>query len=150
MAEFYRWTSRPIFTRLKQMGKINWMERLGWTEEHIEDLRYTGFSYIRQGKYDIALAFYEALAILDPTSVYDAQTLGAIYLELNKPNQALQQFDRALKLESGDHSPTLLNLSKTFFSMGKKEEGLKLAQMLKNDASPSIANVAKALILAYA
>lgn len=131
------------------MSAINWMERLGWTEEHIEDLRYTGYSYIRQGKYDIALAFFEALAALDHNSAYDAQTLGALYLQLNQPAKALKCFDRALKLEETDHGPTLLNLAKTFFSMGKKEEGLKLVQILKNEKNVSIANVAKALILAY-
>lgn len=131
------------------MGTINWMDKLGWTEEHIEDLRYTGYSYIRQGKYDIALPFFEALVVLDPTSAYDAQTLGAIYLQLNQNIQALQCFDRALKLETSDHGPTLLNLAKVFFSMGKKDEGLKLVQILKNDANPVVANVAKALVLAY-
>ena len=53
------------------MGKINWKDHLGWSEEQLEDLRYTGFSYIRQGKYEIALAFFEALVILDPSSVYN-------------------------------------------------------------------------------
>lgn len=131
------------------MGTINWMEKLGWTEEHIEDLRYTGYSYVKQGKYDIALAFFEALAVLDPTSAYDAQTLGAIYLQLNQNQKALQCFDRALKLETSDHGPTLLNLAKTFFTMGRKEEGLKLANILKNDANTTVANIAKALLLAY-
>lgn len=131
------------------MGAINWMEKLGWSEEHIEDLRYTGYSYVRQGKYDIALSFFEALAILIPDSAYDAQTLGAIYLQINQPDKALKCFDRALKLESSDHGPTLLNLAKTFFAMGKKEEGLKLANILKTEKNQTIANVAKALILAY-
>jgi tetratricopeptide (TPR) repeat protein len=131
------------------MSSINWMKRLGWSDEHIEDLRYTGFSYIRQGKYDIALAFFEALVILEPESAYDAQTLGALYLQLNQPHKALKCFDRALKLETTDHGPTLLNLAKTFFAMGKKEEGLKLAQILKNEQNPAVANLAKALILAY-
>lgn len=125
------------------------MEKLGWTEEHIEDLRYTGFSYVRQGKYEIALSFFEALSILEPESAYDAQTLGAIYLQMNEPEKALKCFDRALKLESTDHAPTLLNLAKTFFSMGRKEEGLKIANILKAEKNQAIANVAKALILAY-
>lgn len=125
------------------------MEKLKWTDEHIEDLRYTGYSYIRQGKYDIALAFFEALEILDPESAYDAQTLGALYLQLNQYPKALKCFDRALKLETTDHGPTLLNLAKTFFAMGKKEEGLKLVQILKNEQNSSVANIAKALLLAY-
>lgn len=131
------------------MSSINWMDKLKWTDEHIEDLRYTGFSYIRQGKYDIALAFFEALEILDPESAYDAQTLGAIYLQLNQYQKALKCFDRALKLETEDHGPTLLNLAKTFFAMGKKDEGLKLVNILKNEKNQLVANVAKALLLAY-
>lgn len=131
------------------MGTINWLNALGWTQEHIEDLRYTGYSYIRQGKYDIALAFFEALTILDSESAYDAQTLGALYLQLNQAKKALIYFDRALKLESTEHSPTLLNLAKALFLLGKKQEGLKLVHILKNEANPMIANTAKALILAY-
>lgn len=130
------------------MGTINWLERLGWTEEHVEDLRYTGFAYVRQGKYDIALPFFEALAVLDPDNIYDAQTLGAIYLEINQPAKAMQNFERALKIE-GEHGPTLLNLTKAFFMLGKTEEGLRLAHILKNEPNPAIANIARALILAY-
>lgn len=130
------------------MGRINWMKELGWTSDHIEDLRFTGYAYIRQGKYDIALPFFEALIVLDPESSYDAQTLGAIYLQINNPIKALRAFDRALKLEA-EHAPTLLNLTKALFMLGRKEEGLKLAHILKNEAEPSISNVAKALILAW-
>lgn len=130
------------------MAKINWMQELGWTDEQLEDLRFTGYAYIRQGKYDIALPFFEALVVLDPESAYDAQTLGAIYLQINNPIKALKSFDRALKLET-DHAPTLLNVTKALFMLGRKDEGLKLANILKNERDASISNVAKALILAY-
>lgn len=124
------------------------MEQLGWTDDHLEDLRYAGYAYIRQGKYDIALPFFEALTVLDTENAYDVQTLGAIYLQLNNPVKALKAFDKALKLEA-DHGPTLLNLTKTFFMLGKKDEALKLANILKNEPDAAISNVAKALILAY-
>lgn len=130
------------------MGKINWRETLGWSEEILEEMRYIGFAYIRQGKYDIAIPFFEALCVLDPESVYDAQTLGALYLQLNNPAKALKCFDKALKIDA-DHAPTLLNLTKALFMLGKKEEGLKLANILKNDPNPSVSNMAKALILAH-
>lgn len=130
------------------MSKINWCQALGWTEEQIEDLRYTGYSYIRQGKYDIALPFFEALSILDPESAYDAQTLAAIYIQLNQAADAMIYLDRALKLD-GEHSPTLVNLMKAFFMLGQKEEGLRLANILKNEPDAAISNVAKALILAH-
>jgi predicted Zn-dependent protease len=130
------------------MSKIKWLEELGWTDEHIEDLRYTGYSYIRQGKYDIALPFFEALRVLDPDSAYDAQTLGALYIQLNQPEQALKVFDHALKLDT-EHAPTLLNLTKALFMLGRVQEGVKLAHILKNEPDPSISNIARALILAY-
>lgn len=130
------------------MEKINWKEVLGWSDEHLEDLRYTGYAYIRQGKYDMALPFFEALDVVNTDNSYDAQTLGAIYLQLNQAGKALKCFDKALKLDA-DHAPTLLNLAKALFMLGKKEEGLKLANILKNEPDPAIANIAKALILAY-
>jgi tetratricopeptide (TPR) repeat protein len=127
---------------------MDWMKEMGWTEEHLNDLRACGYAYIRQGKYDIALPFFEALCVLDPNSAYDIQTLGAIYLQMNLPLKALKYFDKALKID-GEHPPTLMNLTKALFMLGKKEEGLKLAHILKNSLEPSIANMAKALILAY-
>lgn len=130
------------------MSNKDWKKELGWDHEQIEDLRLTAYAYIRQGKYDIALPIFEGLTALDPESAYDAQTLGAIYMQLNNPLKALKSFDRALKIE-GDHAPTLLNLTKALFMLGKREEGLKLANILKNERDASISNVAKALILAY-
>lgn len=130
------------------MAKVNWLEILGWNEEQVEDLRVTGYAYIRQGKYNIAEPFFEALTVLDPESAYDAQTLGAIYLQSNQPEKALRYLDKALKLEA-DHAPTLLNLTKALFMLGKKEEGLKLAEILQREEDPYIANTAKALILAF-
>lgn len=130
------------------MSRINWMKILGWNQDQLIDLRNAGYAYIRQGKYDIALPFFEALAVLDGDSAYDAQTLGALYLQLQQPSKALKQFDRALKMDA-EHSSTLLNVAKTLFSMGRKEEALKIAAILKNDPNTSIANTAKAFLLAF-
>jgi tetratricopeptide (TPR) repeat protein len=130
------------------MGKINWKKELNWGDDQLDDLRFMAYAYIRQGKYDIALPIFEALSAIDSDNAYDAQTLGAIHLQMNNPIKAIKSFDKALKIE-GDHSPTLLNLTKALFMLGKKEEGLKLANMLKNEPDGAISNVAKALILAY-
>jgi len=130
------------------MSRIDWMKELGWSEDQLEELRYAGYAYIRQGKYDVALSFFRALIVLDPESAYDAQTLGALYLQLNQPAKAAKALDRALKLET-DHAPTLLNFTKALFMLGKQDEGLKLAHMLKSEPDVRIANAAWALILAY-
>lgn len=127
---------------------MNWLEKLGWNNEQLDDLQYVGFAYIRQGKYEIALPIFEALCVLNPEDAYNPQTLGAIYLQMGQPNKALKCFDRALKLDA-DHAPTLLNLAKTFFMLGRTDEGLKLANILKEEPNPAISSNAKALILAY-
>ncbi len=130
------------------MGKINWQQKLGWNEENLDDLRNTAFAYIRQGKYEIAEPIFEALVVLNQDNSYDAQTLGALCLQLNNPAKALKYFDKALKIEA-DHGPTLLNVAKALFMLGKKEEGLRLVEILKNEPDFIISNTAKALILAY-
>ncbi len=130
------------------MGKINWAEKLGWSDEQFDDLRYTGYAYIRQGKYDIALPLFEALTVLDGSTAYDAQTLGALYVQLGNPAKALRFLDIALKIEPG-HGPSLVNLAKAFFMLGNKEEGLKLARILKKSPDPSIRSVSEALLLAF-
>jgi tetratricopeptide (TPR) repeat protein len=130
------------------MAKVNWKETLKWEQEQLDDLRFAGYSYLRQGKYDIAFTFFEALTILDPNNSYDNQTLGALYLQLGNPIKAMQYLDKALELEP-NHVHTLLNLSKTMFLLGRKEEGLKLAKTLSKHKEPSVANIAKALLLAY-
>ena len=130
------------------MSRINWQKKLGWTEEHLDEIRNAGYSYIRQGKYSIALPFFEALVILNPDSAYDAQALGALYVQVNEPEKAIKYLDRALQLEA-DHSPTLLNLTKAFFMSGRKIDGIRLAKVLQNDANPFIAGTASALLLTY-
>lgn len=130
------------------MSKINWKEILGWKEEQLDEIRQTGFAYIRQGKYTIALPMFQALVVLDNHSHYDLQTLGALYLELNNPAEASKYLERALQFDA-DHAPTLLNLVKALFLLGKKEEGLRLAELLKSDNNSQISSVAKALLLAY-
>ena len=130
------------------MQRINWMDKLGWNQEHLDELRNTGYAYIRQGKYDVALHFFEALVILSSNNAYDAQTLGALYVQLNQPEKAIKYLDRALQLET-DHSPTLLNLAKAFFMAGKMEEGRRLARVLQKDVNPFISGVAAALLLCH-
>lgn len=128
--------------------KIDWMKRLGWNEDHLEEFRYAGYSYIRQGKYSTALPFFEALCILTPDNAYDLQTLGALYVQLNQPQQAIRYLERALQLET-DHSPILLNLAKAFFMLNKQHEAARLAGILTTDKNPFIAAAAQALLLAH-
>lgn len=130
------------------MSSENWMELLGWSQEQIEDLRFVAYSYLKQGLYDEALTFFEALTILSKENPYDLQTLGAIYLHQGKALLALNFLDRALKVEP-QHFPTLLNRAKALFLLGYKKQALAQAHALEMCRDTKINSAAKALILSY-
>lgn len=127
---------------------INWTDLLGWGDEEINDLRFVGYSYIKEGHYPIAKKFFEALVVLCPDSEYDLQTLGAIYLETGDNLQALNYFDRALKINS-EHAPTLLNRAKALLLLGYRRQGLAQAASLKANLNTRVASQAQALLLSY-
>ncbi|MBY0528958.1 MAG: type III secretion chaperone [Rhabdochlamydiaceae bacterium] len=130
------------------MSNVEWLSILGWGNEELEDLRFVGYSYIKQGKYDIAITFFESLVILNPDSFYDLQTLGALYLQKGNNLMALNYIEKALKLEPA-HVPTLLNRSKALFALGYKKQAVAQARMLENNPDESIAHQAQALVLAF-
>ena len=130
------------------MSQIKWLEVLGWGQEELEDLRFVGYSYIKQGKYDLAVTFFEALVVLNPESAYDLQTLGALYLQMNNNLAALNYIERALKIEP-THLPTLLNRTKALFALGYKKQGLAQARFLETTVETAIENQDSALILSY-
>ncbi|NGX27121.1 MAG: hypothetical protein K940chlam6_01052 [Chlamydiae bacterium] len=131
------------------MSDVNWLEVLDWGGEELEDLRFVGYSYLKQGKYDIALTFFEALAVLNPGNPYDLQTLGALHLQQNNNLQALNYIERALKIDP-DHLPTKLNRAKALLALGYKRQGVREAEELSKSENPEIADQASALLMAYA
>lgn len=130
------------------MALVNWRAILGWTDEQLEELRFSGFSFLREGHYQKARLFFEALIILDPTSHYDMQTLGALYLQISEGEKALNTLDRALCLDP-QHEPSRLNKVKTLLLLGRKADALELAKTLEKSEDLTIANDASALLVAY-
>lgn len=127
---------------------MNWLEILGWDNEEISDLRYVAYSYIKQGIYDVALTFFDALSVLSPPIPYDLQTIGALHLQMGNGLKALDFLDRALKMEPG-HLMTQLNRAKALFMLGYKRQGLVQALELEKCEDKEIASQASALVLAY-
>ena len=130
------------------MSQVDWISILGWGQEELDDLRLVGYSYIKQGKYDIATTFFEALAVLNPDSAYDLQTLGALYLQRGNNLMALNYIEKALKLDPA-HAPTLLNRTKVLFALGYRKQALAQARLLEKNPEVQVADQAQALILAY-
>lgn len=130
------------------MSNIEWTELLGWGPDQIEDIRFAGYSFIKQGQYEKALKFFEVLAVLSEETTYDLQTLGALYLQMGNNLSALNYLERALKLDT-KHEPTLLNRAKALFLLGYKRQALAQASQLERSSNSSIADQASALTLAY-
>lgn len=130
------------------MSQVDWLSLLGWNKDELEDLRFVGYSYVKQGKYDVAITFFEALTILSSESVYDLQTLGALYLQKGNNLMALNSIEKAIKLDPA-HLPTLLNRTKALFALGYKRQALNQARALEKCAEAQISSQAQALILAY-
>jgi predicted Zn-dependent protease len=130
------------------MSDVNWREILGWTNDQLEELRFSGFSFLREGHYQKALLFFQALVILDPENAYDAQTLGAIHLQMGDGPKALQILDKALRLEPG-HEPSLLNKAKALLISNQRRAAIELAFQLERSLDPAIAGDASALVFSY-
>ena len=130
------------------MNEVQWLDILGWQTEELEDLRFVGYSYIKQGMYDIAITFFEALTILAPNEAYDFQTLGALYLQKGNNLMALNYLEKALKVNA-THEPTQLNRTKALLALGYKKQGLLQARLLEKSKQTTIASQAMALVMAY-
>ena len=130
------------------MSSLKWSEIVGWDADALEDLRYLGYAYLKQGKYDIAQSFFEALVTFNQSDAYDLQTLGGLYLETGKNLQALSTIEQALKIEP-NHSTTLLNRVKALFALGYRRQAIAQAKALVGHSDVQIANQASALLLSY-
>ena len=130
------------------MSSIKWSEIVGWDAESLEDLRYLGYAYLKQGKFDVAQSFFEALVTVSQNDPYDLQTLGALYLETGHNLQALSTIEQALKIDP-NHASTLLNRAKALFALGYKRQATTAAKSLVSHSDVAVANQASALLLAY-
>lgn len=134
------------------MAQIEWLETLGWDETQIEDIRFLGYHYIRQGKYDIARVFFEGIVAfvadqpLEKQLAYDFETLGAIYLQLGNNARSLRYLERALRMDA-KNSMAALNKVKALLALGRVESALALARKLMKNKDSLIRDRAEALIM---
>ncbi len=125
-----------------------WSNLLNFKDEQIHDLRALGYTYITQGLYPTSREIFEALTILAKDNLYDIETLGAIYLEEGKSEQALALFDQALNAGSKSEK-TLLNRAKALFGKGYRNMGIQQAEQLLKSKDTAISSKAAALLSRY-
>ncbi len=130
------------------MEHPQWLDLLGWGKEELDDIRFIGYSYLKQGHYDTAIAFFEALTVLSLEEPYDFQTLGALYLQKGNNLAALNFLEKALKMDPF-HGPTLLNRTKALFGLGYRRQAFMQAQELLKNKDAQIVSQVTALLLAY-
>jgi predicted Zn-dependent protease len=127
------------------MSQINWTEILGWKDQELDDLRYIAYSYIKQGIYDVALTFFDALAVLTPQTAYDLQTIGALHLQMGNSLKALEHLDRALKIDPS-HLPSQMNRAKALLALGYKQQAIQQLSSIANQEDQTFKDQALALI----
>jgi lipoprotein NlpI len=130
------------------MSEVRWGDVLGWGPSHLQELRFLGYTYLNEGRFDTARVFFEALVVVDPESSLNHRMLGAVFLMLGDSLKALDSLDKSLKLEPQNNFAKL-NRAKALFYLGKNQEGIKAAEELKSCKEQEIANDAQALLLAY-
>lgn len=127
------------------MSQINWIDVLGWGTTELDDLRTVAHAYVQQGIYTTALTFLDAVITLHPPTAYDLQMLGAIHLQMGHGLKALDNLDRALRLDPS-HIPTQLNRAKALFSLGYTQQAIAQARAVERQKDKNLAEQATALI----
>ena len=130
------------------MADIDWKELLGWGNTQIQDLQFAGYTYAKEGKYDIALTIFHGLSVLEPQSSYNLKTLGAIQLQIGQNIEALNTLEKALKLDP-ESFEIRLNRVKALYALGYRDQGTQEAKALMHSPNATIANTATALNNSY-
>lgn len=127
---------------------FDWMEKLGYTVKHLNEMRSCGYLYYKQGQFETATKMFEALKLLDPGHLYDLNMLGALYLQLDDPRRAIENLDLALEIDP-THQEVLMNRFKALLLINQKQTASDLALILLRSDSELIRNQTKALLRSY-
>jgi len=127
---------------------MNWKEALNWNDDVLQDIRFVGYAYIKEGHYEIALKIFDGLLVLSEDNSYDLKTLGALHLQIGNPLLALQYLDKSLKKDPKDLQ-VQLNRAKALFTLGYRKQGIYEVRRLSTSSDSAIAKNASALLLAF-
>jgi tetratricopeptide (TPR) repeat protein len=126
----------------------SWLEKLGLSDNELEDLRILAYSFIRQGHYKTALKICKGSVILSNKAPEDLETLGALLLQIGEAKEAIDPLEKALKIHK-DHLKTRLNYAKALLLSGYRQRGVQECIELMRSVDPVISSDAEALKLAY-
>jgi tetratricopeptide (TPR) repeat protein len=126
----------------------DWLNKLGLSENELDDLRVLAYSYIRQGHYATALKIYKGILVLSKKASEDLDTFGALLLQTGQHKEAIEPLEKVLKIHK-DYLKTRLNYAKALLLSGYRQRGIQECLELMRCQEPRIASDAEALKLAY-
>jgi len=131
-------------------GEITLAQLENMSREKLYDFAELGYSLFQSGKLEEATRIFEGLVTYNPYDAYFHSALGAIYQKQKMYEQALKQYDLAIKLNPKDIC-SLTNRGETYLTLGKIKEAandLKIAVSLDPQQKDPWAMRSRALITA--
>lgn len=126
--------SHVLKSRLEELvkrwgrGEVSLKHIAGVSAQELHSIASQGYFFFLQGKLEPSRLIFEGLVALDPRNAYYHRALGAIYWRSNKTDQAMRQFDFAVKVAPKDIS-NLIGRAEVYIS---RKEFTKARQDLMN------------------
>jgi adenylate cyclase len=107
-----------------------------------------GRIYLMRNQDEMAAAELEKAKAINPNSTEVAHALGRHYLQTGKPHEALEMFEKAVRLDPIHAQKSYVNLGRTYRLLGKHEEAISIFKKAVQNA-PDHLNIRLELIATY-
>ena len=109
-----------------------------------------GNALASQGRFDEAMAHYQAALRVDPTLVLARHNLGNIYMDKGQPLEAMREYEQALQV-APDFSPSLHALVKLLLQRGETSRAIDvLNKTLRHNPQHGMAHASLGMIYSQA
>jgi Flp pilus assembly protein TadD len=81
------------------MGEITWAQLQGLTVDEAYSIAEFGYSLFQEGRYHDARAIFEGLVVANPYDAYFRCMLGAVYQQLDRVEEAMDEYSTAIELD---------------------------------------------------
>lgn len=130
--------------------KISFAELKGISREKLFQLAEAGYVKFKHGRIEEARRIYQALVLLDNRNAYFHSVMGAIYMKLNHPIEAIMELSRAIHINAKDIS-AYVNRGEIYLrarNFKKAAEDFRNAILLDMSGRNLWANRARSLVIA--
>lgn len=108
-------------------GEITLAQLEGRSRDELLDHAETGYAAFRADDMDTARAVFEGLVSYDPYVAYFHSALGTVYQRAGRLDEALRQYELALKFHPHD-TAALVNRGEVLLGLGRRAEALEHLQ----------------------